>query len=136
MSESQSPHCTALRMASETSIDDFIRQQTTIMSRSDNREVLSRLACPLLLLFGRSDQLVPYSAQEEMWTVALTSPHLEAVEDEGGILHAPSKGPRFPCRLHGVEGAGHMTPLEAPEEVSEAMLRWMDDPPAFEHVQE
>ena len=88
-------------MASETGAEAFIRQQQAIIGRVDSRPGLGAIGCPTLVLVGDSDQLTP--------------PELSA-ELADGIPEA---------RLVVVAGSGHLTPLDQPEEVTKALVAWL-----------
>lgn len=79
----------------------FARQQTAIMRRRDQRDLLERLAMPALVLCGALDGVTPPARHEEM----------------AGLL--PD------AELVIVPDAGHLAPLETPQAVSEAMRRWL-----------
>jgi pimeloyl-ACP methyl ester carboxylesterase len=89
------------QMASETGAEAFIRQQQAIMGRVDSRPGLGAIDRPTLVLVGDCDQLTP--------------PELSA-EIAGGIPGA---------RLVVVAGSGHLTPLDQPEEVTKALVEWL-----------
>jgi pimeloyl-ACP methyl ester carboxylesterase len=88
-------------MASETGPEAFIRQQQAIIGRADSRPGLGAIGCPTLVLVGDSDRLTP--------------PELSA-EIAAGIPGA---------RLVEVAGSGHLTPLDQPEQVTEALVEWL-----------
>jgi pimeloyl-ACP methyl ester carboxylesterase len=88
-------------MADETGPDAFIRQQQAIIGRVDSRPGLGAIDRPTLVLVGDCDQLTP--------------PELSA-EIAGGIPGA---------RLVVVAGSGHLTPLDQPEEVTKALVEWL-----------
>jgi pimeloyl-ACP methyl ester carboxylesterase len=88
-------------MAEETGAEAFIRQQQAIIGRVDSRPGLGAIGCPTLVLVGDSDLLTP--------------PELSA-EIADGILGA---------RLVVVAGSGHLTPLDQPEEVTKALVEWL-----------
>jgi pimeloyl-ACP methyl ester carboxylesterase len=88
-------------MADETGAEGFIRQQQANIGRADSRPGLGAIACPTLVLVGDCDQLTP--------------PEL-SVEIAGAIPGA---------RLVVVAGAGHLTPLDQPEEVTKALVEWL-----------
>jgi pimeloyl-ACP methyl ester carboxylesterase len=88
-------------MAAETGAEAFIRQQQAIIGRVDSRPGLGAIACPTLVLVGDGDQLTP--------------PELSA-EIAGNIPGA---------RLVVVACAGHLTPLDQPEEVTKALVEWL-----------
>ena len=88
-------------MSQEVGAAAFIRQQTAIMGRSDSRPTLGSIRCPTLVLVGEQDELTPPE---------------RAAEIAAGIGGA---------RLVTVPGSGHMTTLEQPEEVTRALLQWL-----------
>ncbi len=77
--------------------DAAIRQNHAVASRSDHREVLSKLDIPTLVICGREDRITPPEVSEE--------------------LAALIPG----ARLEWVDNAGHMTPLESPARVAELL---------------
>ncbi len=90
-----------LRMAQEVGFEAFARQQTAIMSRSDSRTLLPEISCPTLVLCGREDGLTPPELAQEM-------------------------ADRIPnSRLIIVDRSGHLSALEQPARVTEAMRDWL-----------
>ena len=53
-------------MAEAVGLEAFERQQTAIMSRSDQRSTLARLAIPTTVLVGTADEVIPSVCSEEM----------------------------------------------------------------------
>lgn len=88
-------------MAKNVGKDGFIRQQQAIMSRSDSLPLLASIRCPALVLCGRQDLLTPLDRHEEM---------------AAGIKGA---------RLEVLEDCGHMSTMEKPDEVNQALRRWL-----------
>jgi pimeloyl-ACP methyl ester carboxylesterase len=88
-------------MAEEVGAAAFARQQLAIMGRADARPSLGEIRCPTLVLVGDSD--------------ALTPPN-RAAEIAAGIVGA---------RLITVAGCGHLSTLERPLEVTQALLAWL-----------
>jgi pimeloyl-ACP methyl ester carboxylesterase len=88
-------------MADETGPDAFIRQQQAIMGRVDSRPGLGAIDRPTLVLVGDSDRLTP--------------PELSA-EIAGSIPGS---------RLVVVAGAGHLTTLDQPDQVTRALVAWL-----------
>jgi pimeloyl-ACP methyl ester carboxylesterase len=88
-------------MAASVGVEGFRRQQNAILSRIDGRPDLAKIAVPTLVLCGREDRLTPLKLAEEM--VALI--------------------PRAILRI--VEHCGHMTTLERPDQVNDAMRDWL-----------
>jgi pimeloyl-ACP methyl ester carboxylesterase len=91
-------------MADETGPEAFLRQQAAIIGRPDSRPDLAAIRCPTLVVVGDGD--------------ALTPPDL-AAEMADGIPGA---------RLLTVPEAGHMTPLERPPAVTQALEALLSAP--------
>jgi pimeloyl-ACP methyl ester carboxylesterase len=87
-------------MARETGVDAYCRQQRAIMSRPDSRPDLVRIACPTLVLVGDADALTPPELAREM---------------ADGIAGS---------RLVIVPECGHLSTLERPAAVSDALEQW------------
>jgi pimeloyl-ACP methyl ester carboxylesterase len=79
----------------------FARQQTAILTRPDSRPGLPAIACPTLVLVGDGDQLTP--------------PHLS--EEMAGLIPGST--------LVVVPQCGHLSTLERPEAVTQALAAWM-----------
>jgi len=88
-------------MAERIGRDAFLRQQAAIMGRPDGRTDLGRIACPTLVLCGRQDALAPPAVHQEM-AAAIPGAELVVVED-----------------------CGHLSTLEQPDIVSDALRRWL-----------
>jgi pimeloyl-ACP methyl ester carboxylesterase len=88
------------QMADETGPEAFIRQQQAIIGRPDSRPGLAAISCPTLVLVGDTDRLTPPALSEEL---------------AAGIPGA---------RLVVVAGAGHLSTLDQPERVTEALVAW------------
>ena len=95
-------------MAKNTGKDAFIRQELAIISRTDSLPLLSRIACPTLIMCGRQDALIPLALHEEM-AARISGSRLEIVEE-----------------------CGHLCTMERPAETSAALARWLEprDPPS------
>ena len=87
-------------MADETGPEAFIRQQQAIMGRPDSRPGLATIGCPTMVLVGDADQLTPPAWSEEL---------------AAGIPGA---------RLVVVAESGHLSTLDQPERVTEALVAW------------
>jgi len=85
-------------MAEETGAAGFIREQTAIMNRPDSRSSLKSIRCPTLVLVGDSDELTPSDRAAEM---------------AHGIAGS---------RLVTVPECGHLSTLERPRHVTEALM--------------
>lgn len=90
------------QMAQETGAEAFIRQQTAIMGRPDSRRDLAHIACPTLVLAGEGDQITPPDRAEEV------------AESIAG------------AQLVVVPGSGHLSAIERPQQVTRALVRWME----------
>ncbi len=86
-------------MAEEAGSAGFIRQQRAIMGRPDSRPSLSGIRCPTLVLVGDGDELTPPDRAAEM---------------AHGIAGS---------RLVTVPECGHLSTLERPQHVTEALLQ-------------
>jgi pimeloyl-ACP methyl ester carboxylesterase len=82
-------------------VQGYLRQQQAIMGRADSRPGLAAIRCPTLVLVGAQDQGTP--------------PEL-AHEIAGGIAGA---------RLVIVPECGHLSTLERPQAVTQALVEWM-----------
>jgi pimeloyl-ACP methyl ester carboxylesterase len=92
---------TVKEMSRDIGSDAFIRQELAIMSRSDSLPLLPRIRCPTLVVCGRQDAVAPVDRHEEM---------------ANGIPGATLKV---------IEECGHLSTLERPAEVSEALKAWL-----------
>jgi pimeloyl-ACP methyl ester carboxylesterase len=88
-------------MADDTGADSFVRQQTAIMTRVDSRPSLAAIACPTLIVVGEQDVLTPPD---------------RAAEIVAGIPHA---------RHVVVPDCGHLSTLEQPEAVTQALVEFL-----------
>jgi len=96
------PLCATVReMVRATGAEAFVRQETAIIGRPDSRPDLAAIRCPTLVLVGDGDVLTPPDG---------------AAEIAAGIAGA---------RLVTVEHCGHLPPLERPEQVTEALVEWL-----------
>lgn len=88
-------------MAATAGKDTFERQQVAIIDRPDSRPSLRDIRCPTLILCGREDAITPLDAHREM------ARSIDAAE------------------LVVVDQCGHMSLLEQPASVSDAVRRWL-----------
>ena len=72
-------------------------RQLTLMAEADHRDLLPRVAVPTLLVWGESDARSPLS---------VASQFEEAIPDAVHVV---------------IEGAGHLSNLERPEQVNQAV---------------
>jgi pimeloyl-ACP methyl ester carboxylesterase len=90
-------------MAEETGPQAFVRQQRAIMTRPDCRPQLASIRCPTLVLVGDGDELTPPALSQE--------------------IHAGVSG----SRLVTVPDCGHLSTLERPEPVNQALVEWLKE---------
>lgn len=82
--------------------DGFAAQQNALLNRPDHSALLTRIACPVLVMTGAQD----------LWA----SP----------AQHAEMSAAISTARLSIVDGAGHMLPMEAPDRLAEVLLPFLD----------
>jgi pimeloyl-ACP methyl ester carboxylesterase len=80
----------------------YVMQQKAIMSRGDSRELLATLEIPVLIMVGEDDVLTPPDLAREMANLVEWS------------------------SLAIIAEAGHLSPMENPEAVTEALRAWLD----------
>jgi pimeloyl-ACP methyl ester carboxylesterase len=88
-------------MADATGVEAFIRQQKAIMGRPDMRPELAKIRCKTLVLVGEGDDLTPPPLAQEI---------------AAGIPGA---------QLAVIPDSGHLSTLERPEPVTQALVEWM-----------
>jgi len=88
---------TVRRMARDTGVDAFEREQTAIIGRKDARPDLADISCPTLVVCGDLDTLTPPDLSQEI---------------AAGIPGAT---------LEMIAGSGHLTTLEKPDAVNAAL---------------
>lgn len=89
-------------MAEEVGVEGFVHQQTAILGRPDSRPELGNIRCPTSVIVGSEDTITPPAVMEE--------------------LAASIPGARFTI----IPGAGHLTPIIAPDAVTAALAAWLD----------
>jgi pimeloyl-ACP methyl ester carboxylesterase len=88
-------------MADATGPAAFVRQQKAILGRIDSRPSLAEIRCPTTVLVGAEDQLTPPDLARDI-------------------------AERIPgARLGVIPAAGHLSPIEAPAAVGEALRVWL-----------
>ena len=93
-------HCSG--SADETGPDAFARQQTAIMNRPDSRPGLAAISCPTLVVAGAEDNVTPPEYAKEI----------------AGLIPG--------ARLVVIPGCGHLSTLEEPAAVTQALADWLD----------
>jgi pimeloyl-ACP methyl ester carboxylesterase len=88
-------------MAEDTGVEAFLRQQQSIMGRPDSRPGLGAIKCPTLVLVGDDDQATPPELSREI-AAAIPGSRLVVIAD-----------------------SGHLSTLEQPKRVTEALVAWM-----------
>lgn len=83
--------------------DTFIRQQKAISNRIDSLPFLPLIKCPTLVICGREDAITPLGVQHEM---------VSAIAGSGLVI---------------IDDCGHLSPIEQPTEVNEAISTWLSD---------
>jgi pimeloyl-ACP methyl ester carboxylesterase len=88
-------------MAEDTGAEAFVRQQAAIMARADSRPGLAAIACPTLVIVGADDALTPPDRAAEM---------ADAIPGARRVI---------------VPDCGHLSPLEQPQAVTEALVAFL-----------
>jgi pimeloyl-ACP methyl ester carboxylesterase len=91
-------------MATESGPDTFIRQTKAAMIRPDSRHCLSAIRCPTVIIVGEKDELTPPEMGQEI---------------AAGISQS---------KLIVVPDSGHLTPLEQPQLITEALITLVNAP--------
>jgi pimeloyl-ACP methyl ester carboxylesterase len=91
-------------MAMECGPEAFVRHLQADIKRPDSRQVLGEIHCPTTIVVGDSDQLTPPALAEEM---------------ARGIDSA---------QLVVIPEAGHLSPLEQPAHVAQALTDLLQTP--------
>jgi pimeloyl-ACP methyl ester carboxylesterase len=88
----------------ETGAEAFVRQQRAIIGRADSRPSLGAIRCPTLVVVGDDDRVTPLALAQELVQ---------------GIAGA---------RLVVVPDSGHLSCIEQPATVSDALASWLTTP--------
>jgi len=91
-----------MEMALDVGTDEFINQWRALASRTDSWSTLKDIHCPALILCGVHDAQCNEKLHRNM-----------ALE----IKHA---------KLEIIEEAGHLSTLDAPEQVNKALENWLN----------
>jgi pimeloyl-ACP methyl ester carboxylesterase len=92
---------TVARMADAVGVDNFAKQQEAIGGRADSRPGLGAIKVPTLVLVGREDALTPVALAAEM-AQGIPGSNLTIIED-----------------------CGHLSTLEQPRQVTDALRAWL-----------
>lgn len=92
---------TVLAMLRETGAETFVAQQRAIIGRMDSRPGLSAIEVPTLVLVGEQDAITPPDHARDM---------AEGIQGAELVV---------------VPNCGHLSTLECPEAVTEALVRWL-----------
>ena len=87
-------------------IEEFEAQIRALLARPDRTALLAKLRLPTLVLCGREDAWSPLSRHEQM-----------AKMIDGSLLVS-------------IPDCGHMSTMERPEAISQALLAWMEASPS------
>jgi pimeloyl-ACP methyl ester carboxylesterase len=90
------------KMAADTGVEAFARQQDAIAARPDNRPFLATIKVPTTIIVGAEDALTPVKVHEEMHSLIAGS------------------------TLHIIPDCGHLSTLEQPEAVNGLLLAWLN----------
>lgn len=90
------------KMAEDIGAKGFVRQQRAIMGRPDSRPGLAAISVPTMILVGAEDQITPVAEAREI---------ADEIGDNARLLTVPD--------------CGHLSTLEAPQAVTEALLSWL-----------
>jgi pimeloyl-ACP methyl ester carboxylesterase len=93
-----------LDMIERQTPERFEAQIEALLARHDAAPVLRSIGCPTLVLCGRQDAWSPVAQHEEI-AAMVPGATLDVIDD-----------------------CGHMSPMEAPEQVADALLRWLRAP--------
>jgi len=92
-----------LGMLCDTGADAYARQQRAIMGRPDSRPLLPGIEIPTLILVGEADSITPPEIAREM---------ADMIEWASLTI---------------VPGAGHLSSLEQPDRVAQALRLWLEE---------
>ncbi|MBN0987242.1 alpha/beta fold hydrolase [Amphritea pacifica] len=93
---------TILDMIERKTVAQFEAQQTALLNRPDATEVLRSLSCPTLFICGSDDLWSPVSQHEAMAEL---------------VVHS---------RVQVIAQSGHMSTMEQPEAVTQALTEWLE----------
>ncbi len=88
-------------MSTEVGLDAYVRQNYALMHRGEYRDVLAAIKVPATIICGTSDEMTPPRLSQEL----------------ADLIPGAT--------LEWIEPAAHMTLLEQPEQVAQALRRWL-----------
>ena len=95
-------------MGKDIGPEAYVRQVIAVMGRPDSRPTLATIACPTLVLTGEQDNTIPNSL---------------SVEIANGVRGA---------KLVTIPHCGHLSQIEQPQAVAEALVGWLRSWSVFE----
>ena len=93
---------TIIDMAKKIGKESYIKQLKAVITRLDQRPILSTIACPTMVLVGKEDMVCPVHMSEFL-TESIPTASLEIIEH-----------------------SGHLSTLEQPEKVSALLKGWLN----------
>lgn len=90
-----------MNMAEKMGPEIFLRQQTAIMDRVDQRSNLPQITCPTLIVCGQQDRITPFDCA------------VEIAEKINGSELVP------------IKDCGHLSAMEKPQAIAKAMYKWL-----------
>lgn len=106
----------ARRMMTDASVAGIVGALQGMIERPDSRPTLPTIAVPTLIMVGEEDTLTPPSEAEAM---------RDAILDEGAGGTTTRLVPKV--RIVRIPGAGHLSPLENPDDFDEALREFLDE---------
>jgi pimeloyl-ACP methyl ester carboxylesterase len=94
---------TVLQMAESIGVQGFVNTVKAQLARPDSMPDLPHITCPTLVLTGREDLVIPLAVHQQMAALLPNS------------------------RLVIVEVCGHLSTLEQPHIVTQALRDWLND---------
>ena len=91
----------SLRMALANGPEVYVRQQQAIITRPDSTAELAAIRVPTTVIVGEADTITPVADAQAMAT---------AIPDANLVV---------------IERAGHMSPTEQPEAITQALVGWL-----------
>lgn len=111
-------------MALSIGLDGYINQQSAIISRADSRPDLDTIKCPVLVVYGENDALIPptHSIDLVRQLRELYDPDLTQIRTVGSSYSIANRR----IQLVMIPQVGHIVTLEAPELTTEILIDFID----------